>query len=203
MSQVPLPKVKAGKAAEIYQHFNLKEETRPLLRDGSTPREFIEVLLAQRLFAAGIEFLAHALPPREAIWWGCLCLRHAGGPQLPPPEQAAAKAAAQWVLDPKEENRAAAQAPAEAAGIGTPAGALAHAARWTGGSLSPPDLPAVPPGPFMPAKAVAGSILLAAAKADPVKIADNQRLFLELGVGVAEGRFTWPEGEEKPSGRRA
>ena len=49
----------------------------------------------------------------------------------------------------------------------------------------------------MPAKTVTGAILLAAAKADPVKIGDTQRLFAELGIGVAEGRFVWPEIKKK------
>src|SRR5262249_2510386 len=159
----------------------------PLLRDGLSPRAFIELLLARKKYAAAISFVAHALPPREAVWWGCLCLRHTGGPRLAPPEEAACKAAAKWVLEPTEDNRNAAQAPAEKAGMGTAAGGLAMAATWTGGSLAPPNAPAVPPGPFLPAQAVAGAVLLAAAKTEPVKIADTQRLFIELGVGVAEG----------------
>jgi len=196
MSDSILKKVKAARAKEVCQHFDLKEEARPLLRDELSPKEFLEVLLANQQHAAAISFVAHALPPREAVWWGCLCLRHACGPQLAPPDEAACRAAVTWVLDPTEDNRQAAQAPGEKAGLGTPAGGLAMATAWTGGSLAPPTAPQVPPGPFMPAKAVAGAVMLTAAKADPVKIADTQRLFVELGVGVAEGRFTWPEVEK-------
>jgi hypothetical protein len=193
MSQGALTKVKAARAAELCRHFDLKEEARPLLHDELSPGEFIDLLLANKQYAAAIGFVAHALPPREAVWWGCLCLWHAAGPNLPPVDETACKAAVQWVLEPTEDYRKAAQVPGEKAGFGTPAGGLAMAATWTGGSLAPPGAPAVPPGPFMPAKAVAGAVLLAALKVDPVKILDTQRLFVELGVGVAEGRFTWPE----------
>jgi hypothetical protein len=208
MLQAPLTKVKAAKAAEVCRNFTLKEETRPLLTEDQTPRGFLEALLANKRYAAAIDFVAHALPPREAIWWGCLCLQHAKGSSLAPLETAAFKAAVAWVLEPIEENRRAARAPGEAAGAGNPAGGLAMAAAWTGGSLAPPSAPnpnpkvpappPVPPGPFLPAKAVAGSILLASVKSEPAKIADTQRLFVEMGIGVAEGRFVWPEVKPKP-----
>jgi hypothetical protein len=202
MTQVPLTKIKAISAAEVCKNFSLKEEARPLLREGQSPRDFVDVLLAHKKHAPAIDFLAHALPPREAIWWGCLCLQQVSASPLSPPEAAACKAAVAWVLEPTEGNRRAAQPPSEAAGPSTPAGGLALATLWTGGSLAPsttqpnpkvPPAPPVPPGPFLPARAVAGAILLASVKGEPTRIADTQRLFVELGMGVAEGRFVWPE----------
>jgi hypothetical protein len=68
-------------------------------------------------------------PAREAIWWGCMCLQHACGDSLSLTEKAACRAAVQWVLQPTEENRAAAKAPADKAGPTNPAGALAAAAK--------------------------------------------------------------------------
>ena len=120
-----------------------------------------------------------------------------GQPPLPAAEEAACKAAVQWVLEPTEKNRDGAKMPGEAAGVGTAAGALALAASWTGGSLAPANLPAVPPSPFMTAKGVAGAVLLAAIKADPPRITDTQRLFVELGIEVAQGRVLWPEIKNK------
>ena len=202
MAQDRFQKVKAATAAEVCRNFDLKPEARPLLNNRQSPREFVEALLANARHGPAIDFLAHALPPREAVWWGCLCVQRLGAPAPSPAEAAALKAAVAWVLDPTEENRAAAKAPAEAAKVGTPAGGLAMAATWTGGSLAPPMTssnpkvpppPPVPPGPFVPAKVVAGAILLASVKGDPTRIADTQRSFVELGVGVAEGRFVWPD----------
>lgn len=212
MVTAPLAKVKATRAAEVCRNFDLKEEARPFLREAQSPREFLEALVANKKYVPAIDFLAHALPAREAIWWGCLCVQQVSSSKLSPPEAAASKAAAAWVLEPTEENRQAAKVPAEAAKLSTPSGGLAMAATWTGGSLAPPmnssnpkvpPPPPVPPGPFIPAKVVAGAILLAAVKGDPTRIADTQRLFVELGVGVAEGRFVWPEVRKRartPSG---
>jgi hypothetical protein len=184
-----LVKVTAMTAAEVCAHFGLDKNARQLLCDGMGPREFVETLVANQQYLAAIEFVAHALPPREAIWWGCLCLQHACGDDLPVPERAAFKAAVQWVLQPTEENRAAAKAPAEVAGPASPAGTLAKAASYTGGSLAPPNLPTVPPGPFAPAQAVANAVKFASLKGDPLKMADRRRSFVELGIGVAEGRY--------------
>ena len=196
----PMKKVKAPVAAEICARYELREDARPLLTPTATPREFLEALEARERHASALSFLAHALPPREAVWWGCLCLRQASADALPPAEADALKSAAEWVLEPTEERRRVSTGHAEAAGVGSAAGCLATAVGWTGGSLSPPDpkIPVVPPGPHLPAKAVAGAVLLASARAEPAHIAGVQRSFVELGVGVAEGRFSWPDVKPRP-----
>jgi hypothetical protein len=198
MDQTTLPKVKAAKAAEVCKHFELNEDARPLLRDGIVPREFVEVLLTNRLGQTAIQFMAHALPPREAIWWGCLCLEHVNQQKWSPPEKEACMAVVRWVLEPNEENRQATKAPGEAAGAGTPAGSLALAASWTGGSMTAANLPPVAPGPYLPAKGVAAAVGLAAVKAEPTKIADTQRRFVELALEVAQGSVTWPDPKKIP-----
>lgn len=199
---MPLVRVTGATAGEICARFDLKKEAQPLLRDGMGPREFVEALVANKQYVAGIDFVAHALPAREAVWWGCLCLQHACGGSLSAEERAACQAAVHWVLTPSEENRAAAKAPAEKMGPGSPAGQLAMAANQTGGNLASPKAPPMPPAVFAPAKAVAGAVKLASTKCDPVRIVETQRSFVELGIGVAEGRFVWPEiGNQAPAWR--
>src|SRR5262249_33658123 len=132
----------------------------------------------RKMYVDAIDFLAYALPAREGIWWGGLCLQHACGQSLTPAERAAGIAAVRWVIQPTEENRVAARGAAEAAGVGTPPGALALAAN--GGMV---------PGPYGPAKTVAMAVKLAALKSPPTGIVERQRLYLELGVGVADGKF--------------
>ena len=189
----PFAKIKVSSAAEICARFELKQEVQPLVHDGIAPREFVDALAVNRQYLAGIDFMAYGLPPREAIWWGCLCLQHASGSKLSELDKAACKAAVKWVLEPVEENRLAAKESAEKAGLGCPAGALAAACHQT---EDPPSC--------APARLVTGAIKLASTKADPSRIVDTHRLFLELGIGVAEGRFGWPEIDRKapPQERR-
>jgi len=188
-SNEPLPKIKAATAAEVCAHFELEPEPRSLLRDAMSPREFLEALLAGKHPRAGIDFIAHALPAREAVWWGCLCLQHATGGDFSALDKAACRAAVEWIMQPTEEHRIAAQATGQEVGLSTPAGQLAMAVNQTGGNIAPPNAPPIPPAPYAPAKAVALAVMLASTKVDPIRIVETQRLFVELGIGVAEGRF--------------
>jgi hypothetical protein len=173
LNQTPLVKIRAATAMEICALFNLPSDAKKLLQDGMEPGAFVDALLAKKQNVAAIDFMAHALPPREGIWWGCLCMQHACGENLTPVERAAATAAVQWVFQPGDETRAAAKSPAEAAGPSTPAGALAMAANLTG----PPAL-----------KVIANAVKLASLKTEPVQIANLQKAFVELGLEIAAGQ---------------
>jgi hypothetical protein len=188
LNQAPLVKIQAATAAEVCAHFNLAKSARQLLRDDMTPAEFVAVLLENKKNMEAIDFMAHALPVREGVWWGCLCMQHALGDNLLPPDRAAAAAAVQWVMQPTEENRVAAKSVAAAPDPMSPAGALAAACSLTGGSIHPPDLPFKPPPPFAPHAAVARAVKTASIKGDG-DIPKKQRSYVELGIQVAEGRL--------------
>jgi len=191
VNNLPLIKVNAATAAEICARVYLDKQALQSLQAGMNPREFVDALVERKQYLAAIDFVAHALPPREAIWWGSLCLQQTCGDKLEPWEKEASRAAVQWVLQPDEANRAAAKRPAEVLGLGSPAGALAAAANQSGGSLAPPHMPPVRPSPFAPARAVAIAVKVASTKCDPSLILATQRSFVELGMAVAEGRFAW------------
>lgn len=179
MSSTMFARVTAATASEICPRFNIKKEALAFLRDGMGPAEFVEALIAGKQYLTGIDFMAHALPARDAVWWGCLCLRHVCGDAFAPADRAACQAAVQWVMQPNEQNRAAALQPAHAAGPVSVAGGLAMAVCQTGGSTAQADAPA---------KTVAGAIKMACTKADAVKIVATQRLFLELARWMAAGQ---------------
>jgi hypothetical protein len=191
MSQGELAKITAKTAAEISQRFTLGDEAKPLLQDGMLPGEFLAMLIHKQLHSDASKFLAHALPKREAVWWACLCAELILGPDPPPVAVAALNAARAWVIDPKEENRRAAFAAAEAAKVGTPEGCAAMAAFLSGGSLSLPDLPVVPPAEHLTGELVAWSLAIATVIKQPEKAAEKYVTFLKLGQEVAEGQHLW------------
>jgi hypothetical protein len=188
MSIVPPSPPPARLATDVARSVRLSEAALKLLAPALTPRQFFDALaVVPALADDAIRFLAAALPKREAVWWGVLCVKDA----LPKPvEPAAAKAVASaevWARDPSEANRRAAEAAANAAGYGTAAGSLAAAAFWSGGSLNPPHLPPVPPKAELTGVAVAGAVLLASAAA-PAGPAPAKANFVALGAQVASGR---------------
>jgi hypothetical protein len=189
MTQAPLAKIRAATAAEVCANFSLDVEAKKLLRDGMNPQEFLTALIEKKKHVAAIDFMAHALPAREGVWWGCLCMQHALGDTLPPAERAAATAAVQWVMRPTEENRTVAKAPAESADPLSPAGALAMAVNQTGGSVAPPSSPSMAPPPFATAQAIARAVKLASLRTEPASLAKTQRGYVDLAMRVAEGRL--------------
>ena len=88
---------------------------------------------------------AYALPPREAVWWACMCARHTAAADAPPPrsspDQLAGDAAEAWVRQPDEMARARAFRAARAARFQSAEALAALAVFWA----------AVPPGFSIPA----------------------------------------------------
>lgn len=179
------------KAAEIAREIKLGGEARQLLNDRQTAAEYLALLDRERLYPDALRFAAYSLSKREAVWWGCLCLWQVYRPRPTVRQEEALKAALAWVQEPSEENRRSADAASQVTGQDTPAGGLALAAFYSGGSISLPGLPSVAPKPFLTAKTVAGVVLLASCQISPDQIAQCQRQFLALAADVAEGRSRW------------
>jgi hypothetical protein len=180
-------------AAEICARFDPKPEVQARLKAGMRPREFLAALVTDKQYVCAIDFLAHLLPVRDSIWWGCLCLQHASGGNYSDVDKAAGRAAAEWIMRPEEPMRAAAKDPAEVAGPSSAAGALAMAVYQTGGNVALPRTPATSPAPYAWAKSVARAVKLASAKANPANIIETQKAFVFLGAGMAHER-AWFEG---------
>ncbi|MGA3201047.1 MAG: hypothetical protein ABSF12_00980 [Bryobacteraceae bacterium] len=189
MSDSTLVNVTAETASEICARLYLDKAALGLLRPAMSPREFVDALVEAKQHLAAIDFIAHALHSRAAIWWGCLCLQRTCGNKLEPWERRAFRITVQWVLQPDEANREAAKQPAEVLGPASAAGNLAAAANQTGGSVGPPQGPPIPPSPFAPARAVAIAIKVASTKCAPPEIQGTQRSLVDLGMAIAEGRF--------------
>jgi hypothetical protein len=182
-------------AVELCVVADVSEEARALLADGAPvppPRAFVELLVARGFHADAVRVIAHALPRREAVWWAWVCARKAAGDNPPPPIKAALDATERWIVQPTEDHRRQAMAFGEAADFGTPAGAAGLAAFMSTGSLAPPEAPVVPPGEFMAAKAVSGSVTLAAVLKEPERAKEKFSEFVQLGLEVAARTKLWP-----------
>src|SRR6266436_6656134 len=131
----------------------------------TAPASSLQPTDIERQCHLGAQALARWLPKREAVWWGCLCAWDAARPNPPPKEDAALRAVLRWIHEPTEANRRPLQTVSDAAGgTGSPAGCLALAAFFSAGSLTLPGLPVVPPPVEATAAAVAGAIMLTAAR---------------------------------------
>jgi hypothetical protein len=176
-----------GSNSEICSRFALSEKGSAFLQEQLPAGAFVDRLCAAGLWIDAVRFLAHALPKREAVWWGCRAARMTLGERPPDAARQAVEAAEAWVYRPNEENRRAAMAAATAAGNDGPAGWAARGASWSGGSLAPPEAPVVPPGDTLTAAAVAGAVCLAAVQQQPEHAPEKYRVFIAQGLDIAGG----------------
>ena len=173
----------------------LEDEALALLRPDIQPPEYINLLMENNLFADAVRFVAHALPKREGVWWGWICAKKSSGENPPPAVKASLEATEKWIAQPTDEHRRAAYDAADAAPFTTPAGCAGLAAFFSGDSLAPPDLPPVPPGEFLFAKAVSGAVIFAAVSKEPEKAPEKFKQFLAQGLDVAVRLKLWTEGK--------
>lgn len=181
-----LPAVSARKAADVATAAQLPPEAMALLAPDASPGDFVDALRGGERVPDALRFLAHGLGRREAVWWACVCCRLAPDPKPHAAAAAALEAAEAWCRAPTEENRRAAQTAADAGEFGSAECWAAMGAFWSGGSLAPPDAPVVPPGPFLTGKAVAGTLMMCAARHAPADPRATNVLFLERGIAIAQ-----------------
>jgi hypothetical protein len=109
------------------------DDASPLLADRPSSVVLLQRLERAELSDAALCLVAHALPPREAVWWACRCARHAvTGQGRLPADIAAAEAAEAWVRDPKSAHRARAYAAARRAQFQSAEALAALAVFWSG-----------------------------------------------------------------------
>lgn len=108
-------------AAIVSEKLDMEDEASQLLTEDMTVGEFIDLLTEKELHADAVRVLASALPKREAVWWSCLSVRNVCGDGLSDPDTAALEAAQEWVADPSEEHRRAAEQAAQATTFEGPA----------------------------------------------------------------------------------
>jgi hypothetical protein len=188
-SDLVLQKVTSKTAVEVCEPIRLGPETAALLRPDQSPAQFLRALVDGRHWDDAIRLMAYALPKRDTVWWGCLCVRLAAPPA--PPTLAALRTTVRWVVAPEESHRLACKEAAAHAGQNTPAGLLGQAAFYSGGSITAPGMPAVAPKPTLTARFASGAVLLAAASGKSSTIETKYRQFVGLAIAIANGKFGW------------
>jgi len=168
----------------LCERAKLGDAAKALLKDEHTSRQFLELLLGKELFLDATRFLAFALPKREAVGWGCLCVRHSQGTEDASQISKTQVAAEKWVANPDEGNRQAAKVAVPEDGPESPSDLLALAAFYSGGSVVAPELEPIPPPDHVTSQLVVGAVMIAAVKTQPEKAAEKYRVFLQKGMAL-------------------
>jgi hypothetical protein len=180
-------------ALEIAEHLQLGDDSKAIAATVKTGPELVGALAAKGMFAKAVRVQAHLLPKRHAVWWGACCVTAACGDTLLPADADAKDASEAWVKDPSEQRRRACEATAAQTKFDGPGSWLAMGAFWSGGSLMPPEMSAVPPDDKLTGQAVTSSLMIAAVSGDPTKAKDRYKTFLAKAPDVASGKIPLPE----------
>src|SRR5271157_934157 len=160
------------------------DEAKALLTDEFSTKEFIALLVEKELFPDALRLVAYLLPKREAIGWGCLCVRHILASQKDQPLPEVQVAAERWVSAPHEENRWAAKRTADQEKPKTASGLLAMAVFFAGPSMAPPNLQAVPPPDHATSEMVANAVVLAGVVKEPEKAKEKYGVFMQKALAL-------------------
>ena len=161
--------VQWSRARQITQAMGIKEKDAKTPALAVTPPEHFASLLALNKQVDAVQFLAHALPRYEAIQWAAQAMAALRPNDLRDLDEARAfDTAHQWLRDPTETLRRAAEVQFQAMDEASPEKFLLQAIFLSGGSMAPEDLPPVHPLPEITAKLAAAAILVTAfATPDP------------------------------------
>lgn len=176
----------------------LDEELRKSFAPGAPHRAVIQQLVNAAKFPEAVKFVAFSLPRREGVWWAWVTAKRAAGAEAPPPIKASLDATERWIAQPTDANRRTAFDLAQAAELGTPAGCAGAAAFFAGDSIAPPNVGAVPPGPYDCNKMIANAVILAAVIKEPEKAPEKFVQSLQQGLDVIGKIKVWPGDDGAP-----
>ncbi len=169
-------------AGVLHMRLRLAPECQHLVNEGLPPGMLSARLRALGLLREQLAFFAYALPEREAVWWGCMCVLHATPTELAPEQRHALALAQDWVRHPSEARRLESRAAAKAAGCVSPAAFVARAVFAS---------QLARPASTRAGRLVEGAIRRAAASGAPERSEASLRRFIDSAEDIAEGGPGW------------
>ena len=171
---------------ELDQKAELSTSGKACLAMARGPQELIQSLSALPDGRDAIHALALVLPHRQVVWWACLCVRLLPDLAPRPADLAALEQAEAWVQSASPADAEMAGELAERCDLRTAPGWAAMAASWSGPSLAPRGLQAVPPAPHLPGIATRTALILLVHEPS---LAGRLRMtdLLEIGLALMNG----------------
>ncbi|MGD8277598.1 MAG: hypothetical protein PVH00_06205 [Gemmatimonadota bacterium] len=185
--------------ADVHAAAELSDDSARFLKPERAPRDYVQILIRNRLYEDAIGLIAHVLPPREGVWWAWSCARDAAGESPPEPVTRALETTRSWIVEPTDENRRAAGEVAEELDYDSAPAFAAFAAFLCGETLGPADAAPAPPPPGASGKAIAGCICMAAATGEPEGIGARFEQFVARGLERADKGKVWTAAEGGPA----
>jgi hypothetical protein len=171
-------------ARQVFDAFpKVTAEIEPRPTDAEPPLDFARELLARAHHFDAIVYIACLLPRREAVWWGCQCVRAL---QTNKPDDALLAAEA-WVRAPEEGTRRAALDIGWSGDTRSATTWLARAAGHSGGSIAPDGSLPAPAPPDATAINLKAAVILGIVVRPMTEALAWTKACVDAGIRFAEG----------------
>jgi hypothetical protein len=177
-------------ARDVFEAFPTAGEDIEAVPSDQAPLDFLLGLVGSGTPEDAIGFCAYLLPKREAVWWGCSCVRGlANGQQRSVVEGSRGFQAAEiWVKDPQHGRRIEALRIGMVGPRGDAGTWLALGAAWSGGDMSGNPQTPVPAPPYLTAKAIRAAVLIALARSPTRDRRTHLATCIDNGVKLLQRR---------------
>ncbi len=189
-------KITAERACDIIDANDLDADSVELLNADMRPESFIGELSAAKKWRDAVKVMTRALPPREVVWWACVCARQLKALSGNTSEIAALVAAEKWVNKPTEENRREAFRLAQESAAASAGTMCALAAAFSGGKLPVAENQEIDLESSVFPDIVDAVVMTAAAEKPGEQIDEQLQCFLASGKDIACGRNGRIEGDK-------
>lgn len=173
-------------ARDVFEAFPPASEDIDAEPDDTAPAAFVQKLAASATPEDALAFCAYLLPRREAVWWGCGCVRGLAADRAATEAEPPFRAAESWVFEPTEERRCEALRIGGESHSGLASTWLAFAAGWSGGDMLGGEGPPVPAPAHLTAKAVRASVLIALSRVPTPERPGKLRLCVDGALRLLE-----------------
>ncbi|GAB4361965.1 MAG: hypothetical protein OHK0021_06000 [Bryobacter sp.] len=187
------PDRKAKNTQELARVAMLKPPATDHLPEAQNARHFAELLAAHGHWQSALNYMSHAIPAREGVWWAWYCARKAHAAEEKPEVQFALGLAEKWIAQPTEENRQRVRQFAEREQVkGAPQHVL-EAIVATGDMEDPITGSKAAPLPYMASKYIYAAAIASAYPPDPEKPEVAADDYFRQALTVADRIQAWSQ----------
>lgn len=180
-------KVTAERAGELLIEDELDVQSRPMFDPEGRPDALVRDLAGAQLWSDAVKLAARTLPPRESVWWACVCARQMASIADNPAEISALQAAEEWVYKPIDDNRNKAFELAQASDPCLAGGLSAFAATFNDSTLPLADGTESELDKVVFSSMVSGAVMMSAGDEGPAQMQQRFKYFLRSAEDIANG----------------
>lgn len=180
-------KLTSERTGDIISKNELQPDSVIMFDPESRPEAFIYDLVSADQWVDAIKTVSRSLPPREAVWWACMCVRQMRSLESDEAEMAALKAAETWVYQPKDENRLKAFELAQKSQTNSAGALAALTAVFNTGSLPLVDGTEAELDANVFSDMATATVMMSAGDTEPQHIYELYRKFIASADDIANG----------------